>query len=150
MELMRRVASKSGTAIEPRASVHVTLWAATGLQKTYFGDLQKAEKFFHTKCAEPIRSGLDKRTTHVVLLNSRGEYEAWWRAMLELEPKLFEDKDNPGLGAEWRQQFLKTGVIYRTGFSVICAAEAGPYWTRRSVAFSVGFQYGATTDRPYG
>ena len=34
----------------------------------YLPDVQKLEKFFHTKCAEPIRSGLDKRSTHIILL----------------------------------------------------------------------------------
>ena len=59
MELMRRVASKSGTAIEPRASVHVTLWAATGLQKTVLWRPAKSgEVLPYEVCgADPLRFG---------------------------------------------------------------------------------------------
>ena len=68
--------------------------------------------------------------------------------MLEFEPKLFEDKDNPGLGAESAQQFLKTGVIYPTGFSVICTAEDRSILRHSRCTPSCGVRYGAQlTDR---
>lgn len=65
---MKQVAVKSGAAIEPIQSQHATLWADKENQQTYLPDVQNLEKFFHAKCAEPIRSGLDKRSTHIVLL----------------------------------------------------------------------------------
>ena len=89
-EEMKQVAVKSGAAIEPIESQHVTLWAAKETQQKYLPDVQKLEKFFHTRCAEPIRSGLDKRSTHVVLLKDHAEYEAWCRAMFNLFGKQFD------------------------------------------------------------
>jgi hypothetical protein len=151
MEAMRHVAAKSGVAIEPASTRHVTLWAAKGIQKTYLADLQKAEKFFHTKCAEPIRSGLDKRAAHVVLLNNRAEYTAWWRAMLELDNKTFEVKDNPGFGAQIRQQVFKSLQVYTIAFCVICTGAIDSRSVRQTVAFSVGYQCaGQLTDRSNG
>jgi hypothetical protein len=148
MELMRKVAIKSGAAIEPVASQHVTLWAAKAVQETYLADLRKAEKFFHTKCAEPIRSGLDKRTAHVVVLSNRAEYAAWWRVMLELDEKLFEVKDNPGYREQMRQDVFKCPGLDTACFSVVCAGEFGPDWARRSVAGGVGNQYLSQLTRP--
>jgi hypothetical protein len=141
LESMRQAAVKSGAAIQPVASQHITLWAAKGVQKTYLADLEKAEKFFHTKCAEPIRSGLDKRSAHVVLLSNRAEYMLWWRAMLDLNGKLFEVKDNPNAGAQFRQEVFKSPIIHTSSISVICAGEMIPEWVHRNVAFGVGFQY---------
>ncbi len=76
-KMMESVAAKSKAAIKPVQSQHVTLWAAKDIQQTYLSDIKKLEKFFHTKCAEPIRSGLDKRSMHIVLLKDHAEYEAW-------------------------------------------------------------------------
>ncbi len=128
MELMQQVANKSGASIQPIASKHMTLWAAKSVQKTYLADLQKAEKFFHAKCVEPIRSGLDKRTTHIVLLNNRAEYAAWWCAILELDPKLFDVKDNPGFSEQIRRDVFKSPAVHMSTFSVICVGEMAPEW----------------------
>ena len=114
---MKLVAEKSGADIEPIESQHVTLWAAKKDQQTYLPDVQKLEEFFHTKCAEPLRSGLDKRSTHVILLNDQGEYEAWWRAMFDLFGKQFEEKDAPGnANAHFREETLKIPAFYGWDF----------------------------------
>ena len=87
-EVVKQIAAKSKVDIKPIQSQHVTLWADKYIQRTYLPDIEKLEKFFHTKCAEPIRSGLDKRSAHIVLLNDHAEYEAWWRAMFDLFPEV--------------------------------------------------------------
>ena len=120
---MKQVAVKSGAAIEPVQSQHVTLWAAKDIQQTYLPDVQKLEKFFHTKCAEPIRSGLDKRSTHVVLLKDHAEYEAWCRTMFDLFGKQFDEKDNPGANAHFRDEVLKLPAFYWREFCAISVGE---------------------------
>ena len=140
LDAMRRVVARSGAAIQPVASRHITLWAAKDVQKTYLPDLQKAEKFFHTKCAEPIRSGLDNRSAHVLLLKDRAEFDAWWRAMLELFGQQYGVKDNPGLYAQFRQAIRTRPTYHEAAFSVICLAEVHPVWVHHNVAFSAGFQ----------
>ena len=86
---VKLVAVKSKTGIQPIESQHVTIWATEDIQQTYLPDVQKLEKFFHTKCAEPIRSGLDNRSAHVILLKDHAAYEAWWRAMFKLKPLFY-------------------------------------------------------------
>jgi len=137
---MQRVATKSGASIQPTQTVHVTLWAAKEIQKPFLADIQKAEKYFHTKCAEPIRSGLDKRTAHVVLVSNYAEYRAWWHALFELNPKAMEVKDNPGYTAQIRQQVFMTPVVGTSAFTIGCTAVVGTAWTSRCVADSVGYQ----------
>jgi hypothetical protein len=140
---MKQVAIKSKAAIEPMESQHVTLWAAKETQKTYLRDVQKLEKFFHTKCAEPIRSGLDKRSTHIVLLKDHAEYQAWCRAMFDLFGERFDEKDNPGGNAEFRSRALKGWELNWWAsdwwhFSAISVGEVSPEWARREVAANVG------------
>ena len=150
MEMMRKAATKSGAAIQPVASEHVTLWAAKGVQETYLADLRKAEKFLHTECAgaDPLRVG--QRTTHVVLLSNRAEYEAWWHAMFELDEKLFEVKDEPGFREQMRQDVFKLPALDTDFFLVVCTGEYGPEWTHRLVAYSVGYQYVGQLTKPPG
>ena len=44
------------------------MWAAPDDQAVYLPDIQKLEKFLESKCKEPIRSGLDKRSAHIILI----------------------------------------------------------------------------------
>ena len=112
-EEMEDVAEASKTGIRPIQSRHATLWAAKAARQTYLPDLQKLERFFHTRCAEPIRCGLDKRSTHVILLKDHAEYEAWWRAMFKKRPADFPDAG----GAELRDAILKQRESWWGGFA---------------------------------
>ncbi len=138
---MKLVALKSRAAIEPIESEHVTLWAAKETQRTYLPEVQKLEKFFHTKCAEPIRSGLDKRSTHVVLLKDHAEYEAWCRAMFDLFGERFDEKDNPGGNDEFRSRILKGSLFNSWQFCAISLGEQPFDWARRYIAANVGGMY---------
>ena len=114
---LKLVAVKSRADIKPIESQHVTLWAAEEAQQTYLRDVQKLEKFYHTRCAEPLRCGLDKRSTHVVVLKDHAEYEAWCRAMFDLFGKQFEQDDNPNAAAHFREEILKLRAFYWRDFS---------------------------------
>jgi hypothetical protein len=119
LKQIKQVAAKSGVAIEPIESQRVTLWAAKDMQPIYLPDVQKLEKYFHTKFAEPIRSGLDKRSTHLVLLKNHAEYEAWCRAMFDLFGEQFAIKGNP----DYREEILKLSVFGSWYFSAISVGE---------------------------
>ena len=121
---MGLIAVKSGAAIQPIGSQHVTLWAAKEIQQTYLSDVKRLEKYFHTKCAEPIRSGLDKRSTHVILLKDHAEYETWCRAVFDLMGKQFEEKDNPGAYEEAKSRVLKESVFNTWQFCAISTGHA--------------------------
>ena len=139
---MKQIAAKSDVDIKPIQSQHVTLWAVKDIQQTYLADIENLEKFFHTKCAEPIRSGLDKRSAHIILLNNHADYEAWCRAMFDVfserfDPKNdpdsyvfsegFDQKNNPVANANYREQVLKRPAYYSTYFvSISLEAEDNP------------------------
>ena len=138
---MKQVAVKSRAAIEPVQSQHVTLWAAKDLQRAYLPELQQLETFFHTKCAEPIRSGLDKRSTHVVLLKDRAEYGAWCRTMFDLFGKQFAVSDHPGANAHFRGEVLKAADILLAGFCAVSVGELPLDRAHRYVACGVAGMY---------
>ena len=73
--------------MQPVASKHVTLWAAKDDQAAFMPDIKKIEKYLEGKCKEPLRSGLDKRAAHLVLLKTRYDYEKWVKAMFEVMPE---------------------------------------------------------------
>ena len=145
---MKQIAVESGADIEPIESQHVTLWAAKDIQRTYLPDLLKLERFFHTKCAEPIRSGLDKRSTHVVLLKDHAEYEAWWRTMFKIFGTQLDKKDNPVANAHLRDDILKMRVFQWPDICTISVGELPADFVHRRVAAGVAYQYIATTGEP--
>ena len=64
-------------------------------------DIKKLEKMLETHFPEPIRSGLDKRSAHIVLIKHRYEYEKWIRAMFDVCKDRFEQN---GHGLTIQQQ----------------------------------------------
>ena len=119
---MKQVAVESGADIEPIESQHVTLWAAKEIQQTYLPDIKKLERFFHTKCAEPIRSGLDKRSTHVVLLKDHAEYEAWWRTMFDCSESNSTKKTIRAPTRISGEEIIKLSAFYWWDFCAISVA----------------------------
>ena len=112
--------------------------------------MQKLEKFFHTRYAEPIRSGLDRRSTHLVLLKDRAEYEAWWQAMFELFGEQFDEKDNPGGNAHFREVLLKgpgSGFVWGH-FSVWYIGKQPLDRMHRSVVADLAIMYYSQLGKP--
>ena len=73
-----------------------------------------------THLPEPIRSGLDKRSAHIVIIKHRYEYENWIRAMFEVCKDRFEH-DNQGLTIQQQQDFaLKSNGFYCHEWVVYC------------------------------
>ena len=139
-KVMTQIAAKSRADIEPIATQHVTLWVAKGAQSTYLPDLQKLETFFHTKCAEPIRSGLDKRSAHVLLLKNHAEYQAWCRAMFDSPlGKELDQLGGGGTGAFYREQILKSPGLFSWRYCATSREEINP--TRRGMVACVGDMY---------
>ena len=131
---MKQVAVKSGADIVPIESKHVTLWAAEDIQRAYLPDVQKMEKFFHAKCAEPLRSGLDKRSTHVVLLKDRAEYQAWCQAAFDLFGHRFDVKDAAGdANAHNRRETLKLSAFFCWDFVAISLENPPIDWRRLKI-----------------
>ncbi len=106
---MKQIALKSGADIEPAATQHVTLWGSKEARQAYLPDIKKLEKFFHTKCAEPLRCGLDRRSTHFVLLKDHAEYQAWCRVEFDLLGSESAGKDDPPGVKEQRRKAVLDG-----------------------------------------
>jgi hypothetical protein len=145
---IKQVTAKSGVDVRPVASQHVTLWAASDLQRVYLPDVQKLEKFFHTRCAEPIRSGLDKRTAHVILLRTHAEFAAWCQAMFDLYGEQFDKKDDPGANANFRRRIPQGSVFNWWHFSAISVGEQPLDWAHRDLAANVGRMYFSQLANP--
>ena len=99
---VEQICKRSGAELSPVETVHFTLWAAKDIQATFLPDIQKLEKKLETGFPEPIRSGLDKRSAHIVLIKRRYEYEKWIRAMFEISKNRF-DHGNKGLTIQQQQ-----------------------------------------------
>ena len=125
--------------MQPVASKHLTLWAAKDDQATFMPDVRKIEAYLESKCKEPLRSGLEKRLAHLVLLKTRYDYEKWVRAMFEVMPDAFNLPDAPGGNADLKAAILKWSGYYSHHFVVLCMeGQEGP-WLHRVVAAGVGF-----------
>lgn len=138
-EAMKQIAAKSKAYIEPIQSRHVTLWALKDNQRTYLADIEKVEKFFRTKCPEPIRSGLDKRSAHIVLLKDHAEYEAWLRAMF----------DESRLGDSYfREEAFKRPAYYSSEFVSISLGDWLPAQGHHELVAGMGSMYFSQLAKP--
>ena len=102
-------------------------------------DIEKLEKYFRTRCREPLRSGLDNRAAHMILFTRRYEFENWVNAMFALIGDRFKDPDDPGGYSALKAQTLKSGSLYTENFIVILLQENE--YDHRSVAAGVGYMY---------
>ncbi len=129
----------SGAELEPVETKHFTLWAAKDIQDTFLPDIKKLEKLLETHWPEPIRSGLDKRSAHIVLIKRRYEYEKWIRAMFEVCKDRFEH-DKQGLTIQQQLDFaLKGPGLYCHEWVVYCLEGESSDHHHRTVGAAVGY-----------
>jgi len=140
LEQIAEITKASGANVSPVAGRHVTLWAAKDDQVVYFPDIQKLEKFLEARCKEPIRSGLDKRAAHVILIKHRYEYEKWILAMFDVMGDPFA-RDNPGSTVGLKAAMLKWPGYCPPNFSVFCMEGQKADQLHRFVATGMGYMY---------
>lgn len=74
---IQEITGDTAKDITPVQTPHLTLWAPKNLQAAVLVELKKLDMLMETKFQEPIRSGLDKRTAHLVLLRNGVETVNW-------------------------------------------------------------------------
>ena len=143
-----KITKLSGADLQPVASKHITLWAAEDDQDAFLPDIEKIETFLETKCGEPLRSGLDNRSAHIVLLKTRYDYEKWVKAMFEVMPESFKLPDVPGGHADMKASLLKWTGAYSHNFVMICKEGQKKQWLHRMAAAGAGFMNFAQQVEP--
>jgi hypothetical protein len=142
LEQITQVTKASGAEVQPVPSQHITLWAAKDAQAVFLPDVKKVEKFFQSKCKEPIRSGLDKRSAHVLLIARRYEYERWINGLIAQQPERFQWKDQPPqFFAEWKARILKGPGLFCSDVCVFCMEGLQPDYVHRLTAAAIGYMY---------
>ena len=68
--MVEQICKRSGAELSPVETVHFTLWAAKDIQATFLPDIKKLEKMLESSFPEPIRSGLEPRVAHIVLISA--------------------------------------------------------------------------------
>lgn len=136
-----KINKASRADLQAAPAQHVTLWAAKDVQAAFLPEIKKLEDFFRTKCKEPIRSGLDKRSAHVILIARRYEFEKWVDAMFDLIGDQFKEPNNPGGNTDLKASVIKGGGLFTDNFVVFCLENRQMEPTHRSVAAGVGYMY---------
>jgi hypothetical protein len=140
-EQIAKITKASGADVRPAQTEHITLWAPRDVRPSYLADIKRLERFLHTKCKEPIRSGLDKRSAHVVLLRSRYEYEKWILAMYDVMGDPYRHLENPAARAAMKASILKWVGYIPPNFGVFCMEGQQADWMHRMVATGIGYMY---------
>ena len=104
-------------------------------------EIKKLESYLRTKCREPIRSGLDNRSAHIILIKRRYEFEKWVNAMFDLIGDRFKDANDPGGNANLKASILKSGGFYTNNFVVLCMEDKPLDRPHRETAAGVGYMY---------
>lgn len=136
---IKRMNKASGAELIPAEARHTTLWAAKDDLPVYLPDVKKLEKFLETKFKDPLRSGLDKRAAHLVLVKRHYEYERWMTAMFEIIGDPFKNVDAPGGTEELKKALLKGAGYCTEEFSIYCLEDGQPEWVHRIVAVDMGY-----------
>jgi hypothetical protein len=132
------IAKQSGLNLPTVETRHVTLWAAKEDQARFLPDLKKIANYLEQMQAEPLRSGLDKRSAHLVVLKTRYEYDKWINAMHDEAPEAFKLRDSPDGKGDTLPAVLKSSSFYTRDVAVICLAEQDLQWQRRMAAADIG------------
>jgi hypothetical protein len=142
LEQITKITKLSGVDVQPFAARHVTLWSAKDDQAAFLADLKKIDRYLEGKCQEPLRSGLDKRSAHLVLLKTRYDYEKWITPMFDVLPwtgKLPDAPDPEAGSAELKASILKAPSYITNVFVVICLEGQEGEQAHRRAATGVGF-----------
>ncbi len=149
LEQVTKITKLSGANVQPVATRHVTLWAANDDRAAFLPDIRKIEKYLEAKCAEPLRSGLDKRAAHLVLLKTHRDFEKWVKAMFGVMPEEFEERPDIGGGAAaLKASYLKCSSFCWHNFAVICTEGQQDEWLHRLAVADVGFMNFAQQVEP--
>jgi hypothetical protein len=138
-ERVTKIAKQSGIGLQPVATRHLTLWAGKEAQDRFLPDVKKIENYLEGKFTEPLRSGLDKRTAHLVLLKTHYEFEKWVTAMHDEMPDAFKVEGAPGVVTDMKDEVLKWSSFYTRNVAVLCLAGQGDEWLRRLAAADIGY-----------
>jgi hypothetical protein len=139
LERIQKVNKASGAELQTAEARHTTLWAPKADLDAFLSDIKKLERFLETRCKEPLRSGLDKRAAHVVLLPRHYEFERWLKASFEILGDPFKDATAPGGTQELKKALLKGSGYVTPEFAVICLEDQQPDFVHRLLAADLGF-----------
>ncbi len=136
-----KITATSGADIQPVQAQHITLWAAKDVQAAFLPELKNLESYLRTKCKEPIRSGLDNRSAHSILIKRRYDFEKWVNAMYDLIGDRFKDPNDPGGNTNLKASIIKGWGFYTFNFVVLCLEDKPMDRAHREAAAGVGYMY---------
>lgn len=139
LEDIRKIVRLSGVFVQPVECQHVTLWTPKEIQAPFVQDIKKLETFLETRCKEPIRSGLDRRSAHIIVLRNRYEYEKWVQVMFEVVGDPYPD--NEAMNLQFKASVAKGFGYVPQRFGVFCLEGQQMEWIRRVVATGIGYMY---------
>lgn len=130
-------ASNTNTKVFPLESV--TLICSEESSKMHQPNLKKLEAALRKTYGEPIKTGTDKRSAHIVLLDNRYDYERWVKAMFQIY-----EKD----GITWSTpdaltMALKGPAFLTSTMTVVDLSALTPVQQEHQPIFSLGYLYSA-------
>ena len=135
-----RICKLSGAELTPAPTRHFTLWAAKDIRDSFLADLKKLEKLLESRWPEPIRSGLDPRSAHLVLIKTRYEFEKWVSAMYDVQKAQYQNVNGLSI-AQLKESGMKARGLYCHNVVVLCLEGETLDWQHRAAAAGAGHLY---------
>jgi len=133
-----RIWTASNTTTKMFPAETVTLVASEKTSKAHLPNLKKLEVELRKRFGEPIKTGTDKRSAHIVLLDTRYEYERWVKAMFEIYAKDGMKWTNP----DAEKIALKGPAFLTPTMTVDDMSALTPQQQNHQPVFSLGYLYG--------
>lgn len=117
----------------------VTLVASDKTAKAHLPNLKKLETQLRKRFGDPIKTGTDKRSATIVLLDNRYDYELWVKTMFAIYEKDGIRFSNPDA-----LQFALKGPVFLTPTMTVADVSAiTPQQAEHQPAFCLGYLYAA-------
>lgn len=128
-------ASNTNTKFHPAETI--TVICSEKSAKVHLPDVKKTEQELRKKFDEPIKTGTDKRSAHIVLLDNTYDYENWVKAMF----KVYAADGITFTGQDPLAMALKGPAFFTPQMTIVDLSRVIAEHRRHHPVFSVGYLY---------
>ncbi len=134
-----RIHEDAKTNTKIHAAETVTLVASDKTARTHLPNLKKLETQLRKRFGDPVKTGTDKRSATIVLLDNRYDYERWVKTMFAIYEKDGIRFSNPDALA-----FALKGPVFLTPTMTVADMSAiTPQQAEHQPVFCLGYLYAA-------
>ena len=140
LDRVTRIWKSSNTKTKMHSAETITVVCSEKSAKVHLTDVKKIEALIRKRFEQPLKTGTDKRSAFIVLLDTRYDYESWVKTMFKIYAA---DGITWGGGGDVSplQMALKGPAFYTPNMVVADLSGLKAPFNRHNPVFAVGYLY---------